>query len=191
MILWVAATAVPLFLHPCDRVLTSLWEGGRPWPFVRIHARMRLFLLQCGVCLCCWRDLPPLILPLLLLLLSICYLLVGLCVLVRVRVRVFILRQLAGRQDGFELGSTIRPQTKGLWMWSSTLDVEREIYNPVSGEMEVSTCKILLIDTEGIASFTQNDTHDVKVFSLALLLSSFFVYNSLGSIDESAIERLS
>jgi Guanylate-binding protein, N-terminal domain len=31
----------------------------------------------------------------------------------------------------------------------------------------------------------------VRIFSLAILLSSFFIYNSVGSIDESALSNLS
>ena len=33
--------------------------------------------------------------------------------------------------------------------------------------------------------------HDAKIFALALLLSSYFIYNSVGSIDESALNSLS
>jgi hypothetical protein len=50
---------------------------------------------------------------------------------------------------------------------------------------------ILVIDSEGIGSLDQDSTHDSRIFSLSLLLSSFFIYNSVGSIDENAIEGLS
>lgn len=41
----------------------------------------------------------------------------------------------------------------------------------------------ILIDTEGIGSIQQDQTYDAKIFSLTLLLSSYFIYNSMGMID--------
>lgn len=48
-----------------------------------------------------------------------------------------------------------------------------------------------MIDTEGIGALDEDSNHDTKVFSLAILLSSLFIYNSVGSIDENAIQNLS
>jgi len=50
---------------------------------------------------------------------------------------------------------------------------------------------ILVIDSEGIGAFDEDENHDTKIFLLALLLSSFFIYNSVGTIDESALNNLS
>jgi hypothetical protein len=50
---------------------------------------------------------------------------------------------------------------------------------------------LLLLDTEGIASLERSEEANVQIFSLALLFSSFFIYNSMMTIDESAIDRLS
>lgn len=50
--------------------------------------------------------------------------------------------------------------------------------------------KILVIDTEGLGALDEDSNHDARVFSLALLLSSYFVYNSVGSIDEQALQNL-
>jgi Guanylate-binding protein, N-terminal domain len=82
---------------------------------------------------------------------------------------------------GFGVGPTINPCTKGLWLWGDTLETEYH------GEK----LKILLIDSEGIGAFDEDDNHDSKIFLLALLLSSFFIYNSMGTIDENAINSLS
>jgi len=49
----------------------------------------------------------------------------------------------------------------------------------------------LVIDSEGIGAFDEDENHDTKIFLLALLLSSFFIYNSVGTIDESALNNLS
>ena len=49
--------------------------------------------------------------------------------------------------------------------------------------------RVLLLDTEGLASFDQDETYDMKIFSLGVLLSSSFVYNSQGVIDEAPLPR--
>jgi len=48
-----------------------------------------------------------------------------------------------------------------------------------------------VIDTEGIGALDEDQTHDTKIFTLAILASSCFIYNSVGSIDETAIQNLS
>ena len=48
-----------------------------------------------------------------------------------------------------------------------------------------------MLDTEGLGALDEDSNHDVRIFSLAILLSSFFLYNSVGSIDENALQQLS
>jgi hypothetical protein len=79
------------------------------------------------------------------------------------------------------VGPTINPCTKGLWLWSQLLETEHQ------GQK----LKVLLIDSEGIGAFDEDENHDTKIFLLALLLSSFFIYNSMGTIDENALNNLS
>lgn len=79
------------------------------------------------------------------------------------------------------MGPTINPCTKGLWLWGDTLQ----------GEYQGEKLKVLLIDSEGIGAFDEDENHDSKIFLLALLLSSYFIYNSMGTIDENAINSLS
>ena len=50
---------------------------------------------------------------------------------------------------------------------------------------------VLVVDSEGIGGLDEDGNHDMRIFSLTLLLSSFFVYNSMGSIDENALASLS
>lgn len=50
---------------------------------------------------------------------------------------------------------------------------------------------ILFIDSEGCKSVDKNNTHDAKIFAILILLSSLFIYNSKGAIDEQAINQLS
>jgi hypothetical protein len=47
------------------------------------------------------------------------------------------------------------------------------------------------MDTEGLGALDEDSNHDVRIFSLAILLSSYFIYNSMGSIDVNALSQLS
>jgi hypothetical protein len=91
-------------------------------------------------------------------------------------------RILLDSSDGFQVGPTVNPCTKGLWLWNRVCDGVDKNGKPV---------KYLIVDTEGIGALDTNSQHDSTIFSLALLLSSFFIYNSVGSIDESALNNLS
>ena len=96
----------------------------------------------------------------------------------------YLLNQmLLNRSNGFSVGPTVNPCTKGLWIWNK----------PLLGLDSYSNSKIpiLLIDTEGFGAFDEDQNHDIKIFTLAVLLSSYFIYNSMGSIDENAIQSLS
>ncbi|KAH7284894.1 hypothetical protein KP509_33G001500 [Ceratopteris richardii] len=94
----------------------------------------------------------------------------------------FILNQILGKGSGFQVASTHRPCTKGLWMWSTPLK------RIAADGTEYS---LLLLDTEGIDAYDQTGTYSIQIFSLAVLLSSMFVYNQMGGIDEAALDRLS
>ena len=37
----------------------------------------------------------------------------------------------------------------------------------------------------------EDQTHDARIFTLAILAASSFIYNSVGSIDENALQNLS
>jgi len=71
---------------------------------------------------------------------------------------------------------------KGLWIWGK----------PIRGiTPEGESINVLIVDTEGLGALDEDSNHDVRIFSLAILLSSYFLYNSVGSIDESALSNLS
>jgi len=83
---------------------------------------------------------------------------------------------------GFGVGPSINPCTKGLWVWAK----------PLVGYSENGTkINVIVVDSEGIGGLDEDGDHDMRIFSLALLLSSFFIYNSMGSIDENALSNLS
>lgn len=46
---------------------------------------------------------------------------------------------------------------------------------------------VIIMDTEGLGALDEDSNHDVRIFSLAILLSSYFIYNSVGNIDENAL----
>ena len=85
--------------------------------------------------------------------------------------------------DGFAVGPTIKPCTKGIWLWSKPL-----IINGDSNEEQFPT---YLIDTEGLGAYDEDINHDSKIFLIAILISSLFIYNSIGTIDENALSNLS
>ena len=87
-------------------------------------------------------------------------------------------RMLLNRSGGFGVGPTINPCTKGMWVWGK----------PIQGTTpEGEPINVLVMDSEGLGALDEDSNHDVRIFSLAILLSSFFVYNSVGSIDENAL----
>ena len=85
---------------------------------------------------------------------------------------------LLNRSDGFGVGPTVNPCTKGLWVWGK----------PLLGQTpEGENINVLVVDSEGIGALDEDSTHDTRIFALTILLSSCFIYNSVGSIDENAI----
>jgi hypothetical protein len=47
------------------------------------------------------------------------------------------------------------------------------------------------MDTEGLSSTERSTNIDIKIFSLAILLSSIFIYNQMGPITENSLEDIS
>lgn len=50
---------------------------------------------------------------------------------------------------------------------------------------------MFILDTEGLNSVERDQTIDIKIFSISMLLCSMFVYNNIGHIDEVALENIS
>ena len=46
---------------------------------------------------------------------------------------------------------------------------------------------MIIMDCEGFGGMDESEGHDAKIFLFAMLLSSYFIYNSVGSIDEKAL----
>ena len=92
----------------------------------------------------------------------------------------FTLNLLLGQQElGFKVDPSTSSCTQGLWMWSDPIYVKE------------SNLNIILIDTEGFSSIESHTTQDSKIFALVVLISSYLIYNTIGVIDEGAINSLS
>ncbi|XP_021089593.1 uncharacterized protein LOC101834044 isoform X2 [Mesocricetus auratus] len=90
----------------------------------------------------------------------------------------YLMNKLAGKNTGFSLGSTVQSHTKGIWMWC--------LPHP---QKENHT--LVLLDTEGLGDIEKGDNqNDCWIFALAILLSSTFVYNSMGAINQQAMDQL-
>ncbi|XP_021517130.2 guanylate-binding protein 1-like [Meriones unguiculatus] len=90
----------------------------------------------------------------------------------------YLMNKLAGKKTGFSLGSTVQAHTKGIWMWC--------VPHP---HKEDHT--LVLLDTEGLGDVEKGDNqNDCWIFALAVLLSSTFVYNSMGAINQQAMDQL-
>jgi hypothetical protein len=57
---------------------------------------------------------------------------------------------------------------------------------PLSDEIDA-----ILLDTEGLGSTDREFETDIKIFALSILLSSTFVFNQIGHINEQSIDDLS
>ncbi|KAM9114291.1 guanylate-binding protein 3-like isoform 2-T2 [Pangshura tecta] len=91
----------------------------------------------------------------------------------------YLMNRLAGKdRGGFSLGSTIQSHTKGIWMWC--LPHPRRAGHT-----------LVLLDTEGLGDVEKGDgKNDTWIFALAVLLSSTLVCNSLGTINQQAMDQL-
>ncbi|CAK6441314.1 unnamed protein product [Pipistrellus nathusii] len=90
----------------------------------------------------------------------------------------YLMNKLAGQKKGFSLGSTVQSHTKGIWMLC--------VPHPKKPDYT-----LVLLDTEGLGNVEKNSNKsDSWIFALAILLSSTFVYNSMGTINQQAMDQL-
>ncbi|XP_034355977.1 guanylate-binding protein 2-like [Arvicanthis niloticus] len=90
----------------------------------------------------------------------------------------YLMNKLAGKRSGFSLGSTVQSHTKGIWMWC--------VPHPKKAGQT-----LVLLDTEGLEDVEKGDNqNDCWIFALAVLLSSTFIYNSIGTINQQAMDQL-
>ena len=61
---------------------------------------------------------------------------------------------------GFEVAPTIKPCTKGIWLWSSPL--------MISNKSSPNCFPAFLIDTEGLGAYDEEINHDSKIFLISI-----------------------
>ena len=86
---------------------------------------------------------------------------------------------ISNEKEGFKVDPSIDACTEGIWLWT------QPIYN------EKENMHIFFLDTEGSSSTTRDQKHDATIFALGILMSSLFIFNSVGCIDEQSINQLS
>ncbi|XP_058994001.1 guanylate-binding protein 4-like isoform X1 [Mustela lutreola] len=90
----------------------------------------------------------------------------------------YLMNRLAGQNHGFRLNSTVRSETKGIWMWCVPHSTKKNH-------------TLILLDTEGLGDVKKVDPkNDSWIFALTVLLSSTLIYNSMGTINHQALEQL-
>ena len=87
-----------------------------------------------------------------------------------------------GEVGGFKVGNGLSTCTKGVWIYNQVVQLPRP---------DGTTARLLVLDTEGTGGADGDQERDVLTWSLTLLLSSYLIYNSVGSIDEQSILQLS
>ena len=91
-----------------------------------------------------------------------------------------LLLDLIGKNNGFQVASSLESCTKGIWLWSTPK-------NSLNG-----SAKIVFLDSEGTSSTDKSTrTYDSRIFALVVLISSLFLYNTYSNIDENGINELS
>ena len=88
-----------------------------------------------------------------------------------------LINTLCDADGAFKVGETVNACTKGIRIRKTPLHASNDL-------------TVFVLDTEGIGSLTADSDHDTKILALSLLLSSAFLYNSIGSIDDTALQSL-
>lgn len=88
-----------------------------------------------------------------------------------------LINTLCDADGAFQVGETIQACTKGIRIRKTPLHASAKL-------------TVFVLDTEGIGSLDADSQHDCNILALSLLLSSSFIYNSVGSIDHAALESL-
>lgn len=88
----------------------------------------------------------------------------------------YVLSRILGSTDAFALGHTFDPKTLGIWIGTTVLDCDK--------------FTIVLMDTEGIDSVFAKSRDDACILVMTVLLSSYFVYNSLGVPHHADLDKM-
>lgn len=81
--------------------------------------------------------------------------------------------------EQFAVDPSVDACTQGIWMWTKPVYIEKD------------NMHVFFLDTEGTESTDRDQTHDAKLFTLAILMSSYFMFNTVSVLDEDKINQLS
>ena len=84
-------------------------------------------------------------------------------------------------ENNFEVSASVNACTRGIWFYSE----------PITIKKDEEIIDIYIMDSEGLGGVDKNQNYDTQIFTLAMLLSSFFIFNSYGVIDENSLSTLS
>ena len=88
----------------------------------------------------------------------------------------YVLSRVLGSADDFALGHTMDAKTFGIWIGTTVLDCDK--------------FTVLLMDTEGIDSANAKARDDASILVMTVLLSSYFIYNSIGVPKKNDLEKM-
>ena len=88
----------------------------------------------------------------------------------------YVLSRVLGSADDFALGHTMDAKTFGIWLGTTVLDCDK--------------FTVLLMDTEGIDSVNAKARDDASILVLTVLLSSYFIYNSIGVPKKTDLQKM-
>ncbi|KAF4674486.1 hypothetical protein FOL47_009171 [Perkinsus chesapeaki] len=77
----------------------------------------------------------------------------------------------------FKTGNEVNACTQGIWMYICEEELDDKV--------------VIFLDCEGLGSIDRDRTYDTRLMAMALMMSSVFIYNSTGCLDETAFNGLS
>ncbi|CAD7923638.1 unnamed protein product [Amoebophrya sp. A120] len=90
----------------------------------------------------------------------------------------FLLNTMLGNMRAFSVGPKTSPETMGIWLCRTNMT------------SEVDGSEIWLMDSEGFFGPGIEEAYDAKIFTIATLLGSHLVYNTVKVIDQQAVNLL-
>ena len=79
----------------------------------------------------------------------------------------------------FDLGHLMTPCTFGIWVSAEA-----------TPHPDKEDTVVLVLDVEGSGNYDSQSQHDMQLMVVALMLSSYFFYNTNGAFDSSALQEL-
>eukprot|EP00741_Cyanophora_paradoxa_P005980 tig00000955_g5798.t1 len=91
----------------------------------------------------------------------------------------YLMSLLAGNEGAFKVGGSVDAVTRGIWVYSGGVRT-----NPANGKRQA----VLFMDTEGLRNSASTPETDARLFSLTMMLASYLMVNTVGSLDDQSIQ---